>query len=72
MDVDNVLLSLFRDEEGGERVELSESENNDSQENDVERLRVAFYVRRRRRRLNQPLFAKKAENLLLPVLEDGR
>ena len=34
---------------GGGRVELDESESNDSQEDDVGRLRVAFNVRRRRR-----------------------
>ena len=50
LNVDKLILSLFRDEEGGERVELDESESNDSQEDEVGMLRVALNVRRRRSR----------------------
>ena len=50
LNVDKLILSLFRDEEGGERVELDESESNDSEEDEVGMLRVALNVRRRRSR----------------------
>ena len=73
MNVDEV-LSLFRDdEEGEERVEVDQSENYNRQEDDVGRLKdwVSTF-KDGGEGFNQPLFARAAENLLLPLLEACR